>query len=288
MKTHEKIVLSLIGVGMVSTTWFMKSPPEKVAHTSADEALLALIKNDLPTFEKFLKAGGKIHNPLPLIDGKTYTIAQGVAYFERTSFAEKLRINSVRYIQQDGTKEMDIMTLAVKKDNLELMNELVKSQPDFSLVYQNGWTLLHMAAAWCSSKVAPVLQDKGFLRWDTMSSDGATPLTLAAENNCLPLLSAWKQQGADFKMKDAKGRSALSLLKSKQDPALRAFADSFEPRMPASLSEKTPVATAKAVPDFYKRRKIPKDKMVDHAAMLEPEDRPLEAVETAAHSEFAD
>jgi hypothetical protein len=58
--------------------------------------------------------------------------------------------------------------------------------------------------------------------------------------------------------------------------------------MPASLPEKAPAATAKAVPDFYKRRKIPKDKMVDHAAMLEPEDRPLEAVETAAHSEFAD
>lgn len=277
----------LLGVVAVSTFWLYYLPKNASNRNLPDDALLALIKNDQKAFEEFISAGGNVHDSLPAIDGKTYTVAEGIAYFERTSFSKALRSKSVRYLKQDASKPYDIMTIAIKKNNPELLNELSIEKPDFALSYQNGWTMLHMAGAWCSHKLAPILHKTGHLRWDTMAKDGSTPLTLAAENECLPMLSYWKEQGADFRMKDAKGRSALSILKGKKDAALRAFAESFEERAIATITV-TKTESAPVVPDFYKKRKIPKEQVVDHAAMLEPEDRPLESVETAKHSEFAD
>lgn len=270
----------LLGVVAISTVWLLFNPKNDENRNLTDQALLALIKNDQKAFEDFIHAGGKIHDSLPEIDGKTYTVAQGIAYFERSQFGGYLHSKKMSYVQQHEQAPFDIMTITVKKNNPELLKQLTLENPKYTLSYgANGWTLLHMASAWCSHKVTELLHKEGKINWDHKAKDGTTPLTLAAENECLPMLSYWKEQGADFRAKDGKGRSALAILRTKKDAALTAFADSFETRK---------VASAKAVPDFYKKRKIPKDQIVDHAAMLEPEDRPLEATETAEFSEFAD
>lgn len=281
--------LCLVGVSVVSGLYLGKNKSFFAGNRNlTDDALLALIKNDQTAFEDFLRAGGNIHGELPKIDGQTYSVAEGIAYFERTGFAKYLQSKNISYVKQDGSRPFDIMIIAVKKNSPELMEQLLLQNPKFELQYQNGWTYLHMASAWCSHKVAQLLHEKGRLRWDHMAKDGTTPLTLAAENDCLPMLSYWKEQGADFHMKDAKGRSALSILKSKKDPALKAFAESFDDRQIATITVTKTIAPKQVtVPDFYKKRKIPKEQMIDHAAMLAPEDRPLE-IETAAHSEFAD
>lgn len=251
-----------------------------------DEALLALIKNDQKGFESFIKAGGNLHDTLPKIDGETYTVAQGLSYFERTAFARHVHEQKIAYVKQDEGAAFDIMTLSIKKNNPELLNQLVLENPKFDLGYgKNGWTLLHMASAQCSHKLAAILHEKGKLNWNLKAKDGSTPLTLAAEHDCLPMLSYWKDQKADFKAKDGRGLTALNILKKKKDAALLAFAESFEERKVASVVK---VVQAAAEPDFYKKRKIPKDQIVDHAAMIEPEDRPLEATETSELSEFAD
>lgn len=273
----------LFGVAALSTMFFYKSGNLSQGRNLLDDALLALIKNDQSGFESFIKAGGDIHGELPEIDGKTYTVAQGVAYFERTAFAKHLHEKKMAFVQQNSSADYDIMTLTITKNNPEMLNQLVFENPKFEMAYgKKGWTMLHMASASCSHKLTAILHQKGKLNWDLKAKDGSTPITLAAENDCLPMLSYWKEHGADFNSRDGRGYSALSILKKKKDAALVAFAESFEARQPSS------VTIVKAEPDFYKKRKIPKDQMVDHAAMLEPEDRPLEATETAAHSEFAD
>src|SRR5690606_25195515 len=137
---------------------------------------------------------------------------------------------------------------------------------------------------YCSHKLISMLHEDGKLNWDLRAKDGTTPLTLAATNDCLPVLSYWKEKGADFKAKDGKGMTALSILQKKKDAALAAFAESFIERKIATVTIVKPAP----VPDFYKKRKIPKEQIIDHAAMLEPEDRPLEATETAEFTEFAD
>ena len=273
----------LFGVAALSTMFFYKSGNLSQSRNLLDDALLALIKNDQNGFESFINAGGNIHGELPEIDGKTYTVAQGVAYFDRTAFAKHLHERKMTFVEQNPEADFDIMTLTISKNNPEMLDQLVNENPKFAMAYgKKGWTMLHMASASCSHKLTGILHQKGKLSWDLKAKDGSTPITLAAENDCLPMLSYWKEHGADFNSRDGRGHSALSILKKKKDAALVAFAESFEARQPSSIT------IVKAEPDFYKKRKIPKDQVVDHAAMLEPEDRPLEATETAAHSEFAD
>jgi hypothetical protein len=279
-------VASLLGVLAVSAVWHLKGPGTFGARPLADDALLALIKNDLAAFDRFVAAGGDVHGVLPAIDGKTYTVAEGLSYFERTEFARNLVARKISFVKQDPAAPYDIMTLAVRKNNPDHLKVLAAAGPDFALPYgTNGWTLLHMASAWCSHAIVGELTVRGKLSWNSRAKDGATPLTLAAEHECLPLLAHWKEHGADFRDRDGRGKRALAILRSKRGAALAAFAQSFEERKVSSVAV---VKAEAAVPDFYKKRKIPKEQVVDHAAMLEPEDRPLEATETAEYSEFAD
>jgi hypothetical protein len=60
---------------------------------------------------------------------------------------------------------------------------------------------------------------------------------------------------------------------------LIAFAKSFDP---------SNMIVRKELPDFYKARKFPKDRAADKSGIIEPEDRPEDAMETAEYSEFAD
>lgn len=286
MNNKRATVASVVGILTilaVSLFWLINNPKLAGNRNLTDDALLALIKNDLSAFKDFTDAGGDVHDMLPEIDGKEYSVAEGVAYFERTEFAKHLQNLKVSFVKQNDKNPYDIMTITVKKNNADLLKQISLQNPKFEMQYgKTGWTLLHMASAWCSHKLTSELNGKGKVNWDTKAKDGSTPLTLAAENDCLPMLSFWKEMGADFKAKDGRGKTALAILKTKKDAALAAFAESFEARKIATITVK------ESVPDFYKKRKIPKDQIVDHSAMLEPEDRPLEATETAEYSEFAD
>lgn len=274
----------LLAVVAVSTIWLLSNPKNaENKGNSTDDALLALIKNDQKAFEAFIEAGGKLHDDLPAIDGQVYTVAQGMSYFERSSFMNYLHNNKVPYIQQAAGKTFDILSLSISKNNLKLLNQMGLEKPNYKLTYgKKGWTLLHMASAACAHKLTAALHEKGGLRWDVKAKDGSTPITIAAENDCLPMLSYWKEQKADFNAKDGRGVTAMSILRKKKDAALMAFVSSFETNTRKIASVKPEEVS------FYKKRVIPKDQIVDHSALIEPEERPLEATETAEYSEFAD
>lgn len=252
----------LIGFLSLVTLWFIKNP--KFTRTElSDKALLAIVKNDLHEFQNFLKWGGDIHQELPLINGKKYTVAEGIAHFERVAFLRMLREQNISYLKQDTNKTQDILTIAIEKNNPELLNEISLSRPRYDLTYgKEGWSILHMASSCCAHKLTAIIHEKSHLRWDEKSQDGKTPLSIAHDKDCLPMINYWKNQGAEV-MSDSKKE------KSK--------------RVSSRTNEFAPT-----LPDFYKKRKIPKDQIVDHTAMLEPIDRPLEATETSKYSEFAD
>lgn len=266
-------------------SWKFANPP-KSARTGdlGDQALLALIKNDQAAFEAFIASGGDVHSFLPLIDGKFYTVSQGLSYFDRPGFVKFLQSKKIKFIRESQDRSYDVLSLSIPKNNPELMELYIKENPGLSSVYgDKEWTLLHLTSVHCSPKLVAFLNGKGKLGWNVRAKDGSTPLTLAAEYECLPVLSFWKNQKADFKAQDGKGRSALSILKKKKDAALLAFAESLEVRTPAGG---TP--TARPEVNFYKKRQIPKERLVDHTALIEPEARPIEPIETAEMSEFAD
>ncbi len=271
-----------VGVLSVGTYWQVS---KTTARTGTDDALLALIKNDQVAFESWVKNGGDLSAFLPAIDGKTFTVAEGLAYFERANFIRYLQDNKIAFMMQkkDGTD--DILSLAVQKNNPELFTLLMKENPDFTTTYgKNGMTLMHLASSGCAHKLTTILHADKKVNWNTKAKDGSTPLTLAAGSDCLPMLSYWKDQKADFTKKDGRGMSAMSIMRQKKDAATLAFLQSFETK-----STRTPTsASVEPEINFYNKRIVPKDQKVDYSALIEPEDRPMDATETAEHSEFAD
>ncbi len=295
MKQNKKInyvILGIVGLMAGTFSYHMKNKWANQAHksnikASTDEALLALIKNDLDGFRDYLARSGSMDAQLPEIDGNKFTVAQGMAYFDRPDFVKYLQESKISFVKQEPHSEFDLLSLAIPRHNPEFFKLLKSENASYDNTYgDKKWTLLHMAAATCSHKLMPYLDVKGKISWNTKAKDGSTPLTLAAENECLTVLSYWKENGADFKAKDGRGMTALSILGTKKNAATVAFRESFITRKIAS------VVVVQAAPpkevSFYRKRVIPKDQRIDHSALIEPEDRPLEATETAEHSEFAD
>ncbi len=285
-KKHLTIVAAsfFTGVLTVGTIWQFSQTTTTHKRGGSDDAFLALIKNDQSAFESWVKNGGDLSALLPVIDGKKFTVAEGLAHFERVNFIKYLQANKVKFLKQNKDGKEDIMALAVAKNNAELFTLLMKENPDLTATYgDKGHTLMHLVSANCASKLTSILKtDK--LSWDTKAKDGSTPLTLAASSDCLKVLSYWKEQKADFNKKDGRGASAMSVMRGKKDAAMVAFLQSFETR-----ADRAP-ASAFVEPElnFYKKRVVPKDQKIDYSALIEPEDRPLDATETAEHSEFAD
>lgn len=284
MSNKKKVIYATCALGLLGIGWFIGQTVQRPVVTEekrnlTDEALLALLKNDLVAFESVVDAGVDMHGKLPTIDGQQYTVAEGLAYFERPNFIVYLQSKQVPFIKQENGKQ-DVLSLSIPKNNPELLELLIKEKPKLDHTYgKKQWTLLHLASAQCSHKLTQILHEQGKLNWDKRAKDGATPLTLAAENECLPMLGYWKDQNADFKKKDGRGLSALAILQKKKSAALVAFVEALLPRKPAAVVAEL---------DFYRKRKIPKDKLADHSAIVEPEIRPLESIETADISEFSD
>jgi ankyrin repeat protein len=281
----------LIGLGLLATCSLailsrfqieQQPPLSALAPVSAldlpDEALLAIVKNDQMAFESFLARGGKLSMPLPTIDGKDHNVIEGIVEFERVSFLDHLHKK-----KKNPDINSNILAMSIRRNNDDLLKVLVSFEPELAkATTDKGLSLLHIASAECADKTINVLHKMG-LNWDLQSKDGSTPLTIAAQKNCLPALSYWKEHGADFKAKDGRGLSPLGILLQKKEPALLAFAQSFVQKSPASIGG----GPAGEV-NFYKKRIDPKDRFVTESDLIEPTLRPIDASETADYSEFSD
>ena len=271
--------LVILGIGVtalgVSSFFFFRYSGTNLN----DEALLSIIKNDQKGFEKFIAAGGKLGTNLE-VEGAVYTVGELTVKYNRLSFVEYALSKKMKF-EIDHLKDFDVNSLSVSQNNPEMLSLLLadhKFDNQVKSYGDKGWTLLHMASAQCSYKVVSILHEAG-MSWDLKSKDGTTALTIAAEEGCIQALSYFKEQGADFRATDARGMSALAILRLKKSAALKAFADSF-------IEKK--VASAEAPLNFYNKRVIPKDQLANREHLVEPEDRPEDANETAEYSEFSD
>ncbi len=287
MNKKNLIIAASFFVGVLSVGSILHlSNRTTSSRIGSDDAFLALIKNDRAGFEAWVKNGGDLSAFLPLIDGKKMTVAEGLAYFERVEFIKYLQANKIKFLNQAKDGNDDIMVFAVLKNNPELFSLLLKENPDMSGTYgKNGYSLLHLAASNCSSKLNVLLHTDNKLTYDLRAKDGSIPMNLAVSSDCLPMLSYWKEKQADFKKKDGRGMNAMSILRTKKDSAMLAFLQSFET---ARAGSSRTSASIEPEINFYKKRIVPKDQQVDYSALIEPEDRPLDATETAEQSEFAD
>ena len=284
MNTNQKRVLiggsALACLALTSAIYMQNSGSRNLN----DEALLSIIKNDQKAFENYIAAGGKLGTNLE-VEGGTYMVGELVVKYERLGFVKYAKEQNLEF-DVDAKKAFDVYSLSVSKNNPEILTLLTDKKPNLTAkTYgEKNWSLLHMASSECSHKVIPVLHKAG-MNWNIKAKDGSTALTVAAEAGCLQALSYWKEHGADFKAKDGRGMTALSILSKNKDAAMMAFAESFMPKR--TIASVVTVA-APAEPNFYKKRIIPKDQLANRADLIEPEDRPDDANETAEYSEFSD
>lgn len=298
---NKRIIVSASCLLLCLTAGYVwqKDGHERAAHVAAhgshhlsDAALLSLVNNDQLAFENFITMGGDLHSTLPLVEGKTLTVAEGIAHFERVGFIKYLQSKKISFIKQNKNGENDIVALAVAKNNPELLKAIMEEKPDLTIKYgEKKQNLLHIASTGCSDKIAPMLHQTGKFHADDQRKDGATPLTIAAENKCVPMLTLWKDYKADFNKKDGRGKSPMAIIKKINDAEvadfMKALATGSE-RKPASISPIAAAPKPEVRVQLFRKRKIPKDELADHTNMVDPEIRPLDAEETSDFSEFSD
>jgi hypothetical protein len=216
-------------------------------------------------------------------DQSEYQDHEHVAHGEdtRAPASETEAISKVISEASSGSS-FSVMSEAMSSNNPEVLKAIAAHDPDFKTKYGEGeWSLLHIASYQCSPEMVKALHKNGKLNWDLKAKDGTTPLTIAAEKNCLPVLQYWKDQKAGFTKADGRGKSALSILKKNDDDAaLATFVTGLEGRKPASkqVAEVT----------FYRKRSFPSGPVADKRPIADPNVRPEEVPETAEFSEFAD
>ncbi|MGE3609261.1 MAG: ankyrin repeat domain-containing protein [Bacteriovoracaceae bacterium] len=271
MKRKYIYLTLILSVGVLLLTQWLKKSNSKI---SSDVALLALVKNDLKGFENYLQNGGNLSDPLPLIDGQQLNLAEGIVFFERIEFWKLIQRKKIKL-----TGSPNLVHLSIKKNNPQLLELILNDDP---AAFQNKEkSLLHIASENCSDKVIKILHKKSNISWHSQDKNGRTPLTIASENGCVSLLNYWKKEKAQFHTKDGRGISALDILKKKKGQDILQLVEKLEERRPANAEKLAEV-------NFYKKRVVPKDQIIDRSSLIEPEIRPMDAVETADKSEFAD
>jgi hypothetical protein len=192
--------------------------------------------------------------------------------------------DAISQVMSDPTSQaaFAVMSEAMASNNPEVLKLIAQQDPKLATTYgEGGWSLLHIASYQCSPEIVKALHSSGKLNWDLKAKDGTTPLTIAAESDCLPVLKYWKDHQAAFNKADGRGKSALSILKTKESSAeLASLVSSLEGRKPASAQV--------AETTFYRKRKFDDSVPNNQRKYVDPNVRPDEIPETAEFTEFAD
>jgi ankyrin repeat protein len=176
-----------------------------------------------------------------------------------------------------------VISEAIASNDPDVLKTIGAHDPEFKTRYGDSeWSLLHMASHQCSPEIVKALHSQGHLNWDIKAKDGTTPLTIAADVGCSPVLNYFKSIEANFSKNDGRGKSALSILKHNENKELlSAFSSELERRKPASVKQVAEVS-------FYRKRTYPSAPIVDKRSISDSNSRPTDLPETADFTEFAD
>ena len=124
-------------------------------------------------------------------------------------------------------------TVTVDKDCAKIAALLMKAGADMHHADKHGWTALHHGAVRGFTKFCRFLVSKAKLPLNSQDAEGMTALMRAAGGGWLNTTRALLSLGADFQVRDLKGKTALHLvvqmavLKASYVPYLRAVMDLF-------------------------------------------------------------
>ena len=118
----------------------------------------------------------------------------------------------------DNNGETELM-LAVKSQNLELVNKLIKVGADIGIGNNKGETCLMIAVKNNNSQIADVLINNA-TDVNAQNNDGETALILAVKNQKLELVNKLVKAGADTNLRNKEGETSLELAAEKNNLSL--------------------------------------------------------------------
>jgi len=121
------------------------------------------------------------------------------------------------------------LMLAALKGQIQIAEKLVQRGAD---VNKTGWTPLHYAASGSHLKIlALLLENNSYI--DAESPNGTTPLMMAAMYGSLAAVKLLLQEGADAKLKNQRGLTALDFAQQGNRPdAVNAIAAAIRSKQP--------------------------------------------------------
>ena len=123
-----------------------------------------------------------------------------------------------------------VLMLASLKGQPAFVSKLIKKGAD---VNKPGWTPLHYAASGgYASVIAMLLENSAYI--DAESPNGTTPLMMAAMYGSEESVNLLLQEGADPKLKNQQGLTALDFAqRGKRPDAIQAIAAAIRSKQPA-------------------------------------------------------
>lgn len=177
---------------------------------SGDDGKTALMvaagAGDLGLLERLIAAGADVNRR----NRGAGTALMFAAQYGETACAERL-IAAGADVNLIGAKGFTALMIAVLKGRQSIMELLLSAGADPNLVDMHGWTPLQRAVATQRLDLVRQLLAHNEINVDHRNSDGVTALHLAAAGGQLESVQALLQRGADRKLHDARGNTALSL-----------------------------------------------------------------------------
>ena len=196
---------------------------------SYEDFFLAAENNDAPALERLLKRGFDANTPGPKGQSGLLTAIRQNANQAALVLA---KWSETRVDERTADDETPLM-LAAFNNLLPVAEALIQRQAD---VNKPGWTPLHYAATKAHvTMMRFLLENHAFI--DAPSPNGTTPLMMAAHYGSPMATKMLLEEGADPRLKNHLGLSALDFAKNSSNTAetlsyLQAFIASWNARYP--------------------------------------------------------
>jgi uncharacterized protein len=219
---------------LTACTGFVALTMTAQAQTTDTDSIVKAVKfDDAAQVSKLLKRGMDPNT----VDDKGMPLLVLAAREKSDNVAKVLLANPKTDLEKADSNDENAMMLAALNGDIDLVKQLIDKDAEIN---KKGWAPLHYAAANGHDDVAQLLIDHSAYI-DAASPNGTTPLMMAARGNHITTMKVLLDGGADPRLKNQLGMTAL-------DFAKRYHAKDATEGLEAMFARERPAAASGAAP----------------------------------------